>query len=146
MDVNWDAGLVNNTRIVAAIAAAGFIGVAGYQILLALSVLPGTAAWGGVYDVLPVRLRIASGVSALVLLLAAMVVLGRAGYWGAGIRFSVFHWGTWILVGLMALSGAANLASTSTWERYLLGPVALLLSLLCLLTARSEVPKRKPTG
>lgn len=34
-----------------------------------------------------------------------------------------------------ALSGLANLASSSGWERFLMGPVALLLAFLCLVVA-----------
>ena len=137
--------IVSNTRLVAAVAAAGFVLVAGYQVSLALGVPLGAAAWGGVHEVLPRGLRIASAISAVVLLVAALTVLGRAGYWGADIPYGIFHWGTWVFAVLMALSGVANLASSSLWERYLLGPIAFLLAILCLLIVRSEMLERGPT-
>jgi hypothetical protein len=36
---------------------------------------------------------------------------------------------------LLALSALANFASKSRWEKAILGPLALLLSLLCLVVA-----------
>ena len=84
---------------------------------------------------LPPELRIASAAAAVVLIVAALVVLGRAGYWGATVPFGVFRWGAWVLVGAMTLSALANFASSSGWERFLGGPVALLLALLCLIVA-----------
>ena len=94
-----------------------------------------TNAWGGTVEVLPPGLRIASAASAVVLVVAALIVLCRAGYWMATIPFGIFRWGTWVLVGAMALSGLANLASSSGWERSLMGPVALLPAILCLAVA-----------
>jgi hypothetical protein len=117
------------TQIVGAIAAAGFLVVAGYQVLLALGLSFGGAAWGGA--TLSPTLRLASAVSAIVLVLAALIVSGRAGYWGERMPAALFRWGTWVLVGGMALSALANFASSSAGERFFLGPSAVLLALLC---------------
>ena len=125
-------------RASAIVAASGFVLIAGFQICLALGAPWGRAAWGGVYDVLPQRLRIASAASATVLVVAALVVLGRAGYWGgAVIPTGIFRWGVWVLAAAMALSALGNLASSSRWERFLMGPTAVLLALLCLVIALS---------
>jgi hypothetical protein len=83
-------------RIAGAIAAAGFLVVAGYQVLLALGIAFSGAAWGGA--TLTPTLRIASAVSAVVLVLAALMVFGRAGYWGTRIPAAIFRWGTWVLL------------------------------------------------
>jgi uncharacterized membrane protein YhhN len=40
-----------------------------------------------------------------------------------------------VLVGAIALSALGNFASSSGWERFLMGPVALLLALLCFIVA-----------
>jgi hypothetical protein len=53
--------------------------VAIFQILLALALPFGRAAWGGTHRVLPPRLRIASALSALPLSLGAWIVLARTG-------------------------------------------------------------------
>jgi hypothetical protein len=107
----------------AGLAAGGFLLVAVFQISLALGVPWGRGAWGGVHgDVLPARLRIASAVSVGVLVVAALVVLGRVGYLeNTAIPYGVFRWGTWALVAAMTLSALANFASSSRWERYLGG-------------------------
>lgn len=120
-------------RAAAIAAASGPSGTAVFQVLLALGVPWGRAAWGGVHDRLPFALRLASAVSAGVLLIAAVVVLGRAGYWSG--PSALLRWGTWALVGLLAFSAVGNFVSTSRWERLLLGPVALTVSLLCLIVA-----------
>jgi hypothetical protein len=86
--VNVRPGLTKMTA--AAVAAAGFVLVATYQVLLALGIAFSGAAWGGA--TLTPALRLASAVSAVVLILAALVVLGRAGYWGSRLPFVIFRW------------------------------------------------------
>ena len=122
-------------RIASAVAAAGFIVVAGYQVLLAFGVAFSGAAWGGA--TLTPALRLASAVSAVVLVLAALIVLGRGGYWGSRVPSAIFRWGTWVLVVGMVLSALANFASTTPGERFFLGPSALLLAFLCFAVTRA---------
>jgi hypothetical protein len=122
-------------RLAAGAGAAGFVLVAGFQIALAFGAPWGRGAWGGAHDVLPMRQRMASAVAAVVLVLGALFVLGRAGHWESSLPFGIFRWGTWALVAGMALSAFGNFASSSPWERFLTGPIALLLALLCLAVA-----------
>jgi hypothetical protein len=119
----------------AVVAVVGFVLVAGYQVLLALGIAFSGAAWGGA--TLTSALRLASAVSAVVLILAALVVLGMAGYWGSRLPFAIFRWGTWILVVGMLLSALANFASPTVGERFFLGPSAVLLAVLCLAATRT---------
>ena len=121
--------------VAAAVAAVGFVLVACYQVLLALGIAFSGAAWGGA--TLTSALRVASAVSAVVLILAALVTLGRAGYWGTRLPFAIFRWGTWILVVGMLLSALANFASPTVGERFFLGPSAVVLALLCLAATRA---------
>jgi len=129
-------------KMAAVVAAAGFVLVAAYQVLLALGIAFSGAAWGGA--TLTSALRLASAVSAVVLILAALVVVGRAGYWGSRVPLAIFRLGTWILVVGMLLSALANFASPTVGERFFLGPSAVLLALLCLATTR--IPVRKPAS
>jgi hypothetical protein len=119
-------------RIAAATAATGFVLLAGFQILLVLGVARGRAAWGGASEVLSPALRIASAGAAFVLVMAALVVLGRAGYWGGDASAGVFRWGTWILAGAMAVGALINFASPSGWERAVTARLALALAFMCL--------------
>ena len=128
-------------RIAATAAAVGFLGIAGFQAALALGAPLGRAAWGGAYDQqLPMGLRIASGVAVGDWVLAALIVLGCAGFRGVPLPRVVLRWGTWVLVGLLFVGALLNIASSSGWERFGLGPVALILAVLCLFVAFRAEP------
>jgi hypothetical protein len=121
------------------VAATGLACIACFQAALAFAAPWGQAAWGGAQSNLPPQLRVGSAISAVVLALAALVVLARAGYWGPPQAMGVYRWGTWALVPILASSALGNFASTSRWENLLMGPFALLLSLLCLIVARGPL-------
>jgi hypothetical protein len=125
----------------AAVAAAiGFLMIAAFQVALALGAPLGSAAWGGTSAELPVGLRIASAFAVLVWALAALLVLRRAGYRVPLVSSRMSRWGTWIVFGLTVLGAFLNLASPSNWERFLWGPLALVLAMLCLFVARGGGP------
>ena len=125
----------------AVVATIGFIVVAGFQLLLAIGIPLGRAAWGGGQATLPTELRVASSISMFVFIGAALVVLGRAGYWGT--RFSgAFRVGAWFLVVAMGLGAVLNLASSSNWERFIWAPIALVLAVATLFVARSPGDER----
>jgi hypothetical protein len=85
---------------------------------------------------LPTGLRIASAVAVGLWVLAALIVLGRAGFQMSPLPSGFVRWGTWMLVGVLPLGAIMNFASTSSWERFLWGPVALILAGLCFVVAR----------
>ena len=123
-------------RIAAGAAAAGFLIQAAFQAALALGAPLGSASWGGIYEgQLPMGLRIASGVAVGVFVLAALIVVGRAGFRGVPLTHGFLRWGTWVLVGLMFLGALENFASSSGWERFGWGPFTLILAVLCLFVA-----------
>lgn len=126
------------TRAAAAAAAVGFLAIAAFQLVLAFGAPLGRAAWGGNHVQLPIGLRIASAFAVGVWVLATLIVLGRAGYQISAVPLAVARWGTWVLVGVLPLGALMNFLSKSNWERFLWGPVALILALLCLLVAQSE--------
>jgi hypothetical protein len=122
-------------------AAVGLLGLAVFQAALALGVPLGSAAWGGAYEgQLPMALRIASGVAVGVYVLAALIVLGRAGFRGVPLTYGFLRWGTWVLVGLLFLAALPNFVSSSGWERFGWGPVSLILAVLCLFVALKAGP------
>jgi hypothetical protein len=125
------------TRAAAVAAAVGFVVIAAFQLALALGAPLGRAAWGGTHVQLPTGLRIASALAMGFWVLAALTVLGRAGYQILPLPSVFSRWGTWLLVGLLPLGALMNFASASNWERFLWGPVALILAVLCLVVARS---------
>jgi hypothetical protein len=122
-------------RTAAVLVAAGFLTIAGFQVALALGAPLGHAAWGGRHRRLPTRFRIGSAVAVVIWILAALIVLGRAGFQVSPLPDAVERWGTWVLVGVLPLGALMNVASSSPWERYLWGPLALILALLSLVVA-----------
>jgi hypothetical protein len=119
----------------AALAAIGFVLLAGFQAALALGAPWGKAAWGGAHERLPSRLRIASIFAAAVWLVAALVVLARAGFDRSPFPLTAATWGTWVLFGALVVGTLMNLASRSRLERLIQTPVAAVLAILCLLVA-----------
>ena len=119
-------------RALAIAAAVGFAAIACFQAALALGAPLGHAAWGGANAKLATRLRVASLISAGVWVVAILVILGRTGYRASPVQTGVARWATYVLVGLLALSTIMNTASRRKWERFLWGPVALILAVVCL--------------
>jgi hypothetical protein len=122
-------------QFAAATAAVGFVLVASFQAALALGAPWGRAAWGGAHERLPNRLRVASSFAVVLWLVAALVVLTRAGYDWSPFPFSFARWGTWVLFGMLVLGTLMNLVSRSRLERLIQTPIAAVLSILCLLVA-----------
>ena len=124
-------------RRFAVTAAAGLLVVATFQVALAFGAPLGRASWGGKHRRLPRSLRVGSAMSAAALMLGALVVLRTAGYPVPHISYRVSRSGTRLLSAAMALSALGNFASSSRWERFVMGPVALLLSFLCMSVTRT---------
>ena len=68
-------------RVAAVLAAAGFVGIALFQLALAAGADWGHAAWGGADAQLSGAQRIGSALAVLIWPAAALLVLGRAGFW-----------------------------------------------------------------
>jgi hypothetical protein len=112
--------------------------VAVFQILLALALPFGHAAWGGVHRVLPARLRLASAVSAVPLALAAWIVLARTGVIAVPFQPATVRVATWVAFCVLALNTLANLASRSRIERALMTPAAFVCAVCLLVAALSD--------
>lgn len=127
--------------LTAAIIAAILLAlVVAFQIGLAAGAPWGRASWGGRQPaVLPRRLRIASGVSALVLALFGVIVLIQASAFGITPP-AFLRWITWGIAGLLALSTVGNFVSPSRTERTVLGPLALVTSAFFIMVAWLSMP------
>ena len=111
------------------------VGLAIFQVRLAVGQPLGRAAFGGQFSVLPRRLRIASGLSALLFIVALYFILARAGQLGDVRNATPIRVGMWVFVGVFLLSSLANAASSSRWERWCMAPVALVLTTCCVVVA-----------
>jgi hypothetical protein len=128
---------LSNAGFPAVAAAVGFLGIAGFQVALALGAPIGQAAWGGDHHgQLPPGLRIGSAIVVAVYLFAALIVMGRAGAAVVELPPALLRRGIWFLVVILPFGALMNFASPSNWERFLWGPTALALAILCFLVAR----------
>lgn len=110
------------------------VGLAAFQLALALGAPWGHFAWGGQHRVLPTGLRIGSGVSILIYALIAVVAWDRVG------AIDVFpdlfsDIGMWVIFGYFVLGIVLNAISRSKPERYTMVPVVVVLAALSLLIA-----------
>jgi hypothetical protein len=117
-------------------AAVGFAGLAIFEYALAKGAPLGRAARGGTETELSAGLRVASAFAIVFYLAAGLAVLRCAGYAIQWISPRFAHWATSALALILPLSGLGNFASGSPWERYLMGPIALVLGGLCFVVAR----------
>jgi hypothetical protein len=124
-------------RRAAVLATIGFAVIAVFQLALAAGAPLGHAAWGGADAELTTGQRIGSGIAVVLWTIAALIVLGRAGYWGRRKAARVFHWGTWFFAAVTAISALPQFASESRWETFIWGPLALALAVLCTIVALS---------
>jgi len=113
------------------LASIGVFCMAVFQLLLAAGLPYGAAAFGGTNTVLPSRLRVASAISSVMFCGALYVVLAEGGLLGVAGKNAFVSTAIWIFVAIFSLSGIANSASRSHWERHLMAPIAFVLAACC---------------
>lgn len=103
-----------------------------FQLALIFGAPIGRFAWGGQHRVLPIRLRVGSGVSIVIYALIALIAWDRVGV--AHIfpdLFSVIA--MWVVFAYFVLGIFMNAISRSKSERWTMVPVCLVLAALSLL-------------
>jgi hypothetical protein len=126
---------------VAIVLAAGLLIVVAFQAALTFGAPFGAAAQGGTnVGQLPDALRVVTGLGAVVLLFAALVVLVRGGYALVPLSETVARVGTVVIAGLLGVGALMNFASSSPWERFGWGPFTVVLFVLCVVLARGGSP------
>ncbi len=119
----------------ALIAAAGVAGMVVFQILLAVGLPLGRAAFGGANPVLPAKLRAASAMSALLFLTAFYAILARGGFITTASESTPVRIGIWVFAAIFGFSTLVNAASHSRWERLLMAPIGFALTACCVIVA-----------
>ncbi|MEP7762528.1 hypothetical protein [Sanguibacter sp. 25GB23B1] len=139
-DLTTAAAIATAPRGLAQAAAAGFGIVVAFQVAVAAGAPLGDAAWSGAHSgVLPDELRVASSVSAVVWLLAAVVVLARGGM-GVPLPPRAALGGTRVILGILGVGAVMNAASSSPWERYGWAPFIVVLLVIVARLAR-RIPR-----
>jgi hypothetical protein len=119
----------------AAVAAAALMAaVAAFQVALALGLPLGEATMGGraatVDGVLQPPYRAIAVGSAVVLVLGAWIMLGRAGSLPVFVGGQALVWSVWVVAGFMALNTLTNLSARHALERWGLSSITLATALL----------------
>jgi hypothetical protein len=108
-----------------------------FQLLLAVGVPWGRAAWRGAHRVLPKKLRLASLAAAPVLLFAGWIVLARSDLVAPGSSSLWIRILTWAFAVYFSLNTVGNLSSKSNIEKCLMTPVAVVLAVFFFVVALS---------
>jgi hypothetical protein len=116
-----------NSALAARLFAFLTLAVVLFQCALVAGMPWGEFAWGGTYPgQLPVEMRVASALSALLLLVLGTVVMTRAGIflprWHLLSRKLI-----WVVVAYCAVGVVANAITPSAWERIVWLPVTIAL-------------------
>lgn len=121
-------------QITASIFAVITIGIAVFQVLLALGYPLAEYSWGGKHaGVLPMPLRLASIPSAVLLLFMGYVFLLHADIISAGSSSLPTQVLAWIFTAFLGLNTLGNLASKSPAEKRVMAPISAV-ALLCALS------------
>ena len=113
------------------------VAVAAVQVGLALGAPFGHISWGGKHHGrLPDKLRIGSGIAAVVLLLAALIVLAKGGLVGwSPIPEAWLTAATGIIAAFMVLNTLGNVSSESRFEKIVFAPSTAILVILLVIVA-----------
>jgi hypothetical protein len=123
------------TAELASIAAAVLLaGVVAFQVALAAGLPLGEATMGGraatVEGVLAPPYRVVAAASAVVLVLAGWIVLGRAGVVPALFGGQALNWSAWAVAGFLVLNTISNLSGRHPLERWGMASITLASALL----------------
>lgn len=119
--------------IAAVVLASLLMCLVAFQVALAAGAPWGRAAYGGANARIAPRLRVASGVAAVVWSAAAVIVLGR----GRLLEVQASDVLIWVVVALLALGILANAATRSRIERAVWLPFSLVATALAVAVALS---------
>ncbi|MGG3574212.1 hypothetical protein ABES25_04980 [Bacillus gobiensis] len=121
-------------QFAASISAVIFLVISMLQTLLALGFPLGEYSWGGFHKgVLPVKLRIASMISAIILLIIGFVFLIHSKI--ILIEITSLNLIVWIFTVFLGLNTIGNLVSKSKKEKLIMAPLSCIAFISCLFVA-----------
>ena len=118
------------------VVAVIFVLIALFQVLLSLGFPLGEYAMGGLYKVLPNKLRIISALNAMLLIFMGFVFLQHTNVFDV-FRFLPTDILVWIITIFLGVNSLANLISRSEKERFVMTPLSSIAFVLCLYIALS---------
>jgi hypothetical protein len=128
-----------NTRTAGFVLVALLGAVMIFQILMAFGLPLQGATWGGQLDADPKTARIASFIASLILLFVILVVLEKLGVIRLFRKRRVINGILWFVAAYLLLNSVGNLLSPGGIERWVMTPLVLVASILCIIVARAPM-------
>ena len=129
----------NFVRNAANIATALFAVFIGVQLLAAAGIFPVSMLWGGRQPELTPSLRVTSVVAAVILGAFIYIIRYRAGFVGSVPQPIIIRVSAWMVTAYMILNTFGNFASVSNVERFLFGPMTIVMAISSLIVAASKL-------
>ncbi len=127
---------VRNAANIASIFFAIFIVI---QMLAAAGVFPVSMLWGGRQTELTPALRVSSIVAVVILGVFTYIIRYRAGFLGSVPQPIIIRIAAWVVTAYMILNTIGNFASVSNVERFLFGPMTIVMAIASLIVAASKL-------
>lgn len=127
-----------NGEVIAIIASIGAIlclMIVVLQILLTLGKPYGALTMGGKFTILPLPLRIVSGVSAVIIGVIGYLLLQQSGVFPFLLSYEVSSVILWVFTIYLGINVLGNLLSKSKWERRIMTPIAGVMFVVCLVVS-----------
>lgn len=129
---------VKGARIAGYVLISIFGFMACFQMMLVLGVKITGAAWGSRHETLPPELRFASFVAVLIFVFLILIVLEKMGLIFLFRNPKFINGVLWFFGVYFLINTAMNAMSTGDIEKYLMTPLAFIMSVLCLVLARMK--------
>lgn len=111
-----------------------------FQLLLAAGILPITMAWGGRNTELTPNLRLSSLIAIILLCYFTYVVARRSGILGNTPPSKLMKLLSWLVTAYMIFNTVMNFLSPSPAEKWVFGPITLVLVVLTLIININKSP------
>ena len=115
------------------------------QLLVAAGIIPISMLWGGRQPELTPSLRVTSVVAAVILGAFIYIIRYRAGLVGRLPQPTIIRVAAWVVTGYMVVNTLGNFASVSTVERFVFGPMTIILAITSFIVAASRIGERPLT-
>lgn len=119
----------------AIIGASIFSVVVIMSILVTLGFPFGEFTMGGKYKILPLKMRIASGISVLIQMFAIFVILQAGEIIDTGLPFGITRGACFFFAVYLTVNVIMNFLSTSKKEKYVMTPLSLIAAFCFWITA-----------
>ena len=120
-----------------------FVVVMIFQLLLAAGILPITMAWGGRNTELTPSLRLSSLIAIILLCYFTYVIARRSGIYGTTPPSVLMRILSWLVTAYLVFNTVMNFMSPSPAEKWVFGPITLVLVVLTLIINIIKSPSQE---